>query len=82
LLPGITREVVCGLADDAGIVVDQSAISVARLRRADELFLTSSVRGIMPVTRLDDRVIAAGVQGPVTARVRALYADYVARAGG
>jgi branched-subunit amino acid aminotransferase/4-amino-4-deoxychorismate lyase len=50
------------------------------LRGADEAFLTSTIRGVMPVTRVDGAPIGEGRPGPITARVRALYLALVASA--
>ena len=68
LLPGITRQAVCELATAAGAPVEETTIMPAQLRAADEVFLTSSVRGIMPVTRLDGQQVGDGHAGPVTRR--------------
>lgn len=47
---------------------------------ADEAFLTSTTRGILPITRVDDRTIADGRPGPITRELMGVYADAVARA--
>ena len=52
----------------------QEAIAAERLPVADEIWLTSSTKEIMPVTRLDDRPVGSGVPGPLFKRVAALYA--------
>jgi len=66
ILPGVTRGRVLAACAAAGITTQQRRISVDELRAADELFVTSAVRGVVPVTRLDATVRPAG---PVTARV-------------
>jgi branched-chain amino acid aminotransferase len=50
----------------------------ADLAAADEVFLSSSIREVMPVVRVDDHVIGDGKPGPVT---RALHAAFRTRAG-
>ncbi len=80
LLPGITRLVVCELAEQLGFPAAETSIHPDRLRAADEVFLTSSVRGIMPVTRLDGVVVGSGRSGPLTQRLHQAYQAYVARA--
>jgi branched-subunit amino acid aminotransferase/4-amino-4-deoxychorismate lyase len=55
-----------------GIPAAARGLTIAELRAADELFVTSSVRGVVPVTALDD---APRVPGPVTARLAAAYVD-------
>lgn len=77
LLAGITREVVCELAADVGHPVRETTVQPDELRGAQEVFLTSSVRGIMPVTRLDDRPIGSGTAGPVTRKLHARYLRYI-----
>jgi len=52
LLPGVTRNVVLGLARRAGLTVRETRLTPADLAGADELFLTSSVMEILPVGRL------------------------------
>lgn len=81
LLPGITREVVCELAADIGRPVCHTTVRPSDLRAADEVFLTSSVRGIMPVTRLDGQTIGDGQAGPITRELHERYQAYLVEAG-
>ncbi|MDY6980466.1 MAG: D-amino acid aminotransferase, partial [Pseudomonadota bacterium] len=53
LLPGITRDLVVELADRHNVPCEQRDISREELLRADEIWITSSTREILPVTRLD-----------------------------
>jgi branched-chain amino acid aminotransferase group I len=80
LLAGITREVVCELAAELGMPVLARRVQPDELRGADEVFMTSSVRGIMAVTRLDGRSIGNGTAGPVTSRLMQRYDRYIADA--
>lgn len=83
LLSGITRARVLELAAELGLRTHESTISPERLRGADEVFLTSSIRGVMPVTRLDGEMVGDGRMGPVTRRIHEAYrADLVAIARG
>jgi branched-chain amino acid aminotransferase len=77
ILPGITRQTVCEIAASLGCPVSETTLMPERLRAADEVFLTSSVRGIMPVTRLDGAVVGDGTAGPVTRRLHRAYLAYV-----
>jgi para-aminobenzoate synthetase/4-amino-4-deoxychorismate lyase len=63
ILPGVTRAALLELARDAGIEAEEEEISHARLARADEVFVTSSIRGVQPAR-----------PGPVTRRLAALLA--------
>jgi branched-chain amino acid aminotransferase len=75
LLEGITRGKVIGAARAAGIAVDELPLWPIDLHRAEEAFLTSSVRGIVPIARVDGQVIGSGKPGPLTRRVMSLYDD-------
>jgi branched-subunit amino acid aminotransferase/4-amino-4-deoxychorismate lyase len=77
ILPGITRQTVCELAASLGTPVAETLVMPDELRAADEVFLTSSVRGIMPVTRLDGVAVGDGTAGPVTRRLHQAYLAYV-----
>ena len=73
LLEGITRRTVIDLCREAGISVDELPLWPIDLKRADEAFLTSSVRGVLPIVRVDGQPIASGRPGPLTRQVMALY---------
>ncbi|WP_456448620.1 D-amino acid aminotransferase [Thiolapillus sp.] len=74
LLPGITRDLVLELAMDAGIPYAEASISADELETADEIWITSSTKEVMPVTRLNGKPVANGVPGPMWERMDALYA--------
>ncbi len=76
LLPGITRDLVLELAEAHGIEFRETSITPARLAVADEVWLTSSTREILPVTRLDGNAIGDGRPGPMWQTMIALYQDY------
>ncbi len=78
LLAGITRQVVCELAAQLGHPAAECTVLPDALRAASEVFFTSSVRGIMPVTRLDGTQVGTGQAGPVTSALRARYESYIA----
>ena len=64
-LPGVMREVVLETCAARGIPAEEKPLAAASLREADEIFVTSSIRGIQPVHRLDGRMLAA--PGRITA---------------
>lgn len=70
ILPGVTRAHVLAACAVAEVAAEQRALSVADVKGADELFITSAVRGVLPVTKLDGTPRAAG---PITARVIDAY---------
>ncbi|MGF6641719.1 aminotransferase class IV [Paraburkholderia sp. MM6662-R1] len=73
VLPGITRRTVFDLSAELGLKVTAADVDRHALKAADEVFITSTAGGIMPVTRIDDAVIADGNVGPVTRRLMDLY---------
>ncbi len=76
LLPGITRDLVLELAQRHDIPCREQTVSVAELRAAEEIWLTSSTREIMPVVELDGATIGTGKPGPLWQHLRGLYQDY------
>ena len=75
VLLGITRMTVIELAQSLNIKVEVGTLSEAELRQADEIFLSSTAGGVMPVTRLDDAAVGDGSPGPLTQRLRQMYWD-------
>jgi branched-chain amino acid aminotransferase len=78
-LPGITREAVMEIAALRGVRVEERAFGVDVLRRATEAFLTSSLRKVAPLVRVDGLPIGAGVPGATTATIADAYATLVVR---
>lgn len=73
LLPGITRDLVLELAHDTGIAYAEAAITENELRRAEEIWLTSSTREIAPVVQLDDQAVGDGRPGPCWHHMDSLF---------
>jgi len=73
LLPGITRDLVLELAQEAGIPYAQAAIAAADLESADEIWLTSSTREISAVIELNGRPVGSGRPGELWQRMDALF---------
>jgi branched-chain amino acid aminotransferase len=80
ILDGITRAKVFELCRESGIPLRETRFRPEELRASDEAFITSATRGILPVTRVDEGPVGAGVPGPVTRKLMALY-DALARQG-
>ena len=70
ILPGTPRSWVLAWAGRAGLQATEGWLTTRELAEADEAFLCSSVAGILPVTRFDDRPIGSGRPGPLTMRAR------------
>jgi len=76
MLPGITRDLVLELAGRHGIAYREDDIPEQQLHEADEVWITSSTREIVAVTRLDDRAVGDGSPGPVWRTMLAHYREY------
>jgi branched-chain amino acid aminotransferase len=66
LLPGITREFLFEVGADNGIPVREQVLRDADLFEADEAFLSSTTRELVPIVQVDDRVVGSGSPGPIT----------------
>jgi branched-chain amino acid aminotransferase len=73
VLPGITRRTVFDLCGEEGLAATATDVSVTALHEADEVFITSTAGGIMPVTEIDGVRVADGKVGAITSRLMALY---------
>lgn len=73
VLPGITRAVVMELADGLGIPLEEREVLPEELHAADEAFLTSSLREITPLVRVDGQPIGTGVPGQLTRSLMATF---------
>jgi branched-chain amino acid aminotransferase len=79
ILEGVTRGVVLRLAQELGLHAEEVSLRPEELEAADEVFITSTVREIVPVTRLGAHPVGGGRPGAVTRR---LHAAFRALAGG
>ncbi len=82
IIPGITREAVLEVAPRVGIEVMEGEFTLDDLAQAEEVFLTASVREIVPVASIDGRSVGMGRRGPVTERLMAAYKALVERETG
>ena len=78
LLPGITRDLVLELAQEEGIDCEEAPISEAELRNAQEIWVTSSTKEIMPVVMLDGKPVGDGKAGKVWSKMIEAYQRYKA----
>ncbi len=78
LLPGITRDLILELAQNNQMPSAERDISAQQLATADEVWLTSSTREIMPVIELDGQPVANGEAGPIWEKMIDIYQQYKA----
>lgn len=76
ILPGVTRDLVVELARAHNVDFAEAPISEQQLRAADEIWMTSSTKEIMPITVLDGKPVGSGRPGAVHAKLAALYSEY------
>ena len=69
LLPGITREFVFDIGKDIGVDVREQTMRDDDLFGADEAFLTSTTRELVPIVTVNDRTIGRGAPGPITLKL-------------
>ena len=72
-LEGVTRDAVIGLARELGVNVVERDIALFDIYSANEAFLTGTAAEVVPLTKLDERVIADGKPGDVTRRIIEAY---------
>jgi branched-chain amino acid aminotransferase len=69
LLPGITREFVFEVGCDVGVPVRDQVLHDTDLLSADECFLTSTTKELVPIVKVDDNNVGTGVPGPITKKL-------------
>ncbi|MGQ8335708.1 aminotransferase class IV [Sunxiuqinia sp. A32] len=73
VLKGVTRGLVLELLPEQGILHVEAPVRLPMLLTADEVFLTSTTKHILPVVKIDDHVISDGKPGEITKKVIQLF---------
>lgn len=73
VLGGVTRNIIVQLAEENGFTVEQRCPLVSELDTADEAFVTSSWKEVMPVVRVGGKTIGGGKPGPVSMHLQKLF---------
>ena len=73
ILAGITRDIVIRIAKENGFPLEEGEWPVEILEKTDEIFLTGTVKQLMPVTRLDGKIIGDGKPGTITRSLMHFY---------
>ncbi len=81
-LNGITRQMVLEVARAAGIPTKEAPFTLTDVYAAQEVFVTGTFGGLTPVTEIDGRTVSGPTPGPMTQRLRSLYAEAVATSVG
>jgi branched-chain amino acid aminotransferase len=82
ILPGVTRGLVLELARAGGITVREEPVAVKDLLAADEAFLTSTLKEVIPVATVDGAPLGPGRPGPVTLRLLKAFRAYATTRSG
>ena len=73
VLAGVSRKTVLEIADYLGIDTSIRPLSVDELLAADEVFLSSSGGGVIPIVRVNETIYGNGVKGPISVRLNETY---------
>lgn len=79
ILGGITREVVIELLRENNFDFAQTSIDESELNSADEIWITSSTRGVKPVSQINGTILGNGEPGSYWEQINQLYQDYQKR---
>jgi branched-chain amino acid aminotransferase len=79
ILLGVTRQIIIEVAQNNRLAVKYQPLKRDQLAVAQEAFITSSSRGIVPVIQIDDVTIGQGIPGPITKKLSAIYDVYVTK---
>jgi branched-chain amino acid aminotransferase len=79
VLHGITRRTVLEICAEQGIATEARAIPLDEFLEADEVFLSTSGGGAVPVTRVDDRIFSNGAPGRIAGAIRVAYWKWTMR---
>lgn len=77
ILEGITRKTILILAKKNGIEVEQKNMTAEELINADECFMTSTTKEVIPVTQVNNAPIGTGEPGVITSQLHSLYRDFI-----
>ena len=73
ILGGITRQLIMERAPEAGICVREAPIQMENFDRIEELFLSGTTTEVMPISKVDNKMIGNGKPGPVTRKLQEAF---------
>jgi D-alanine transaminase len=79
ILPGITRDLLVELAHQHGMPIEEREITESELKSADEIWLSSSTREVVPVTQLNGHALGNGLPGPMWREMARHYVEFKRR---
>lgn len=82
ILGGITRDVLLKLARKAGIPVAEREFNIVEAKAAAEAFITSTSINVLPVVKIDDKLLGKGIVGNVSKKLQQLYNAHIQKQTG
>jgi len=82
ILDGLTRDCIIRLAEREGIPAEEREVSPGELLEAEEVFIASTLKEVIPVVRIGDRTVGRGEPGLITDRLLGLYQTHAIEATG
>jgi branched-subunit amino acid aminotransferase/4-amino-4-deoxychorismate lyase len=79
VLPGITRELIFEIRHNVGVEVREQILRDDDLFNAEEAFLTSTTREMVPIVRVNERPIGSGKPGTVTCKLLKAFRELARR---
>jgi len=79
ILPGITRDLVVELAHENNVCIEERSISAEELNTADEVWMTSSTKEILPIVNINKSPVGSGKPGKMHKQMLSIYQDYIDR---
>ena len=76
-LEGISRKTIIEIATELNMKVETRSLSYSEFMNSDEVFLSSSGGGVIPLTKVDDRIFSNGSVGPITEKLQNNYWQFV-----
>jgi len=76
LLPGITRDLIVELAQIEQLPIEEVTFPLSELQSADEIWISSSTKEIMPVISLDNKQVGDGKPGPIAQKMYRVFQEY------
>ena len=73
VLAGVSRKTVLEMAEHLGINTSVRSLSVGELLEADEVFLSSSGGGVIPIIRVNETIFGNGASGPISVQLNETY---------
>ncbi len=79
ILNGITRKTLFQVCKENGLKAQELSFTAGQMKFSEECFLTSTTKGLVPVTKIDGQLVGSGYPGEWTKRLHSYYEEYIQR---